>query len=406
MQLFSIGLYELNLDGSHVLDSEGNSIATYDNTDVREFAKIFTGLGFAGRSRYCQQLDLCEYYIDDWTCDQICGEQPYEVFFDSGIWGGDLTVPMVMWENYHEPGPKYLLNGINVPAGQTGMQDVNAAIDCLFNHPNVGPFMAKKLIQFLVTSNPSPEYIERVAKVFNDNGQGVRGDMKAFITAILMDKEARDCENIAMVENGKLKEPLMRFLNWLRAFEAKNEVEHYYIDQSFADEELQQALLSPPSVFSFFSPNYRPIGPINDMDLVAPEFQMHNTATSVQYMNVAESCVMWDAGYWVNPAAYIYGDEDNYEAWWEENDEAYRIRMDWEPFLEIYEDHEAVVDRLDLLLTNGMMSQSTRNVVLQAIVDIDYDWGNWDELTLDDKGWILRFAAYLVIISPDYNILK
>ena len=178
------------------------------------------------------------------------------------------------------------------------------------------------------------------------------------------------------------------------------------VDQYFAEENLNQGIMGAPSVFSFYSPNYTPIGPISDMELVGPEFQLHNTATAVQYINAVEACVMWDIGYWITPAAYLFGDEETYDAWWDANEDDYRIRMDWEPFLAIYDDPAAVVDRLDLMFTNGMMSETTRNIVLQAIIDIDSDWGYWEELEDESKEWILRFAAYLVLISPDYNILK
>ncbi|MDG2448483.1 MAG: DUF1800 family protein, partial [Saprospiraceae bacterium] len=157
MQLFSIGLYELNNDGSRKLDANGKFIATYNNDDIREFAKIFTGFG-------------------DAIANEFGG-------FDDDKFALVAATPMKMFDEYHEPGQKNLLNGQIVPAGQTGMQDFNNAMDNLFNHPNVGPFFGKAMIQFMTSANPSPAYIDRVASAFNDNGLGVRGDLKAVIKA-------------------------------------------------------------------------------------------------------------------------------------------------------------------------------------------------------------------------------
>ncbi|MEO1367534.1 MAG: DUF1800 family protein, partial [Acidobacteriota bacterium] len=156
MQLFSIGLFELNPDGSQKLDSAGQPIPTYGNEQITEMAKIFTGLGLA---------------------PEFPG-QTVE-WGDRGV--STRHFPMVMFEEEHEPGPKTLLDGFVVPAGQTGMQDIEMAIDHLFNHPNVGPFVATHLIKFLVTSNPTPAYVARVSAAFDNNGTGVRGDLSAVI---------------------------------------------------------------------------------------------------------------------------------------------------------------------------------------------------------------------------------
>ena len=169
MQLFSIGLWKLNQDGSRQLDAQGQSIPTYNNSNITEFARVFTGLGMAGSSNY-------DYYPQN------------------------FLAPMKPWDTYHDCNAKTLLNGVTIPArtasnpdvGTATLADINDAVDCLFNHPNVGPFVGRQLIERLVTSNPSPGYISRVAAAFANNGQGVRGDMKAVIKAILLDTEARD----------------------------------------------------------------------------------------------------------------------------------------------------------------------------------------------------------------------
>ena len=181
MQLFTIGLFELNIDGSYRLDSQGNKIPTYDIADVQELAKVFTGLGFSST-------------------------------------GDVLTTPMIMRENEHDTGEKVLLDGTVLPAGQPGMKDIEDAVDVLFNHPNVGPFVSRRLIQHLVKSNPTAAYIRRIATVFNDNGEGIRGDMGAVTKAILIDPEARDCSWLNDERNGKLKQPIERFIGLWKGF--------------------------------------------------------------------------------------------------------------------------------------------------------------------------------------------
>jgi len=149
MQLFSIGLYELNPDGTRILDEMEDFIPTYGQAQIKEFAKIFTGLGAAD------------------TVPNPYGS--YELNFKRSLWTTDVTVPMKMYEDYHQSGPKYLLNGKVVPAGQSGLQDIKDAIHNLYKHPNVGPFIGYRLIQRLVKSNPSPAYVNRITQVFNNN---------------------------------------------------------------------------------------------------------------------------------------------------------------------------------------------------------------------------------------------
>lgn len=209
MQLFSIGLFELNADGTRKKDANGQDIPTYDNDDIKEFAKIFTGLAPAG------------YW---WPWQDYSGL--------STIWGDNFNnspvttinwEPMIPFDNWHEPGAKTLLNGTVVPAGGTTMSDINAALDNLFEHPNVGPFIGRLLIQRLVTANPTPQYVARVAAAFDDNGAGVRGDMKAVFRSILTDPEALNCEWEEVSYHGKQSEPSIRYTQLLRAFNVSNQ---------------------------------------------------------------------------------------------------------------------------------------------------------------------------------------
>ncbi|NJN51521.1 MAG: DUF1800 domain-containing protein [Gammaproteobacteria bacterium] len=245
MQLFSIGLFELNADGSARLNSNGNPIPTYDNDDIQEFAKVFTGLSYGP------------------------GQPGGPSFF--GKENPVLHVPMVMFEAFHEPGAKSLLNGVVIPAGQTGIEDIESAVDNLFNHPNVGPFFGRQLIQRLVTSNPSPAYIARVTAAFNGNATTPRGDMRSVLRAVLLDPEAA---------NGiKLKEPFLRYVALNRALNATSDDGTYpglgYIAQFL----IQQHVLSAASVFNFYSPNFSPAGELGATQQVAPEFQITTDST-------------------------------------------------------------------------------------------------------------------------------
>ena len=209
MQLFSIGLFKLDIDGSQQLDGDAVPIPSYDNDDIREFAKMFTGLSWGG-------------------ADGFFGKQ-----------APNFREPMQMFDPFHEPGTKQLLNDTAVLAGQTGMQDIDSAIDNLFNHPNVGPFIGRQLIQRLVTSNPSPGYVERIARTFNGDSTGVRGDLRAVVYAILTDPEAANPDNDSGF--GKLREPVLRAASLYRQFNATSS------DGFFREQRLSGAGTHPPT---------------------------------------------------------------------------------------------------------------------------------------------------------------
>ncbi len=381
MQLFTIGLYKLNLDGTRQTDANGNFIPTYDNDDIREFSKIFTGLG---GGRYG---DFPWVNVND------------PVYFGAGIWEIDLTYPLQMFESEHEQGTKNLLNGQVVPAGQTGMDDINDALDNLFNHPNVGPFIGRLLIQRLVKSNPTPEYIERVASAFNDNGSGVRGDMQAVIRAILLDPEARDCSWTEVATQGMLREPLVRYTHVSRAFNASNNNGDHYNWAWYFGNETQQLALYSPSVFNFFLPDYQPLGAVTDMGLVAPEFQAFNSATALSHINLAHAWSLWD---WVfdnysgleadpdNPSDNVYTTLDF--------STEYDMVTSYAGQLTHSTEMDNLLDHLDILLTHGNLSDNTRTIIKNALLEHSDIWGDREALT--------RFAVYLILISPDYSIMK
>jgi len=248
MQLFSIGLVELNLDGSEKLDAQGQAIPTYDQATIESFAHVFTGWTWAGAPsfRQAQRSRL------------------------------NQVVPMELWEDFHDAGPKVLLNGASLPAGQGGVKDLSDALDNIFNHPNVGPFIAIRLIHRLVTSNPSPGYVSRVAAVFNNNGSGERGDLGAVVKAVLMDAEANPA--VRTGQSGKIKEPLLRLTQLWRAYDATSNSGRYPFD--FAYFVFGEGPLQAPHVFNFFSPFYAPPGEIQDGGLVAPELEI-----ATEYLN-------------------------------------------------------------------------------------------------------------------------
>jgi len=250
MQLFSIGLVELNIDGTEKLVN-GKAVETYEQDLVSEFARIYTGW----------MMPTGRFY-DGWESDQLVP------------WGGEQN-------NFHDHGSKVLFNNELVPAGLDTSEDLARAIDSIFNHPNVGPFISKQLIQRFVTSNPSPAYVERIARIFNDNGNGVRGDLTAVIKAILLDD---DSLNSHLNNNGgKLKEPIIRITQIWRALDAQSSIE--YIRFSLSKRFTGQRALSASSVFNFYEPTYAPSGAIEDAGMVAPEFRLMGDGLLIAYLD-------------------------------------------------------------------------------------------------------------------------
>ncbi|HLJ17785.1 MAG TPA: DUF1800 family protein, partial [Bryobacteraceae bacterium] len=261
MQLFCLGLNQLNPDGTPVLDGSGNPIPTYTQNDVMDLGRAFTGWTYPPTPGKPAQNHNPEYY------------------------GG----PMVAVESLHDTGPKTIL-GQTIPAGQTAAQDLASAIGIIFNHPNVGPFVARQMIEHLVTSNPSPQYVQRVATAFNTGtfnsyGSGSRGDMQAMVAAILLDPEARRGDNpsTVVVTDGKLREPVVLIASIARAFHAKTDAGGFANWSS----NMSQSIFNPATVFNFFPP----INPIAGTTLNGPEFAIFDTNTSLARMNFINAAV-------------------------------------------------------------------------------------------------------------------
>ncbi len=262
LQLFSIGLVQLNIDGTVKTDASGIPLPTYDQAIVEAFAHVFTGWHFKD--------------VDNWNYPDV----------------EDWFSPMQAYPERHDTGEKTLLNGRVLPAGQSPEQDMQDALNNIFNHPNVGPFFSSHLIRQLVTSNPSPAYVARVANVFNADSSGIRGNLSAVVTAILTDQEALSGHATDPDNFGKLREPLIRLIALWRAFGGNPD--HPDFNYGWIDGRLAQAPLQAPSVFNFFSPDFAQTGTIRDRGMVSPEFQIHNESTVISITSALLAHSIWN----------------------------------------------------------------------------------------------------------------
>ena len=364
MQLFTIGLYLLNQDGTYQSVIDGRAAETYTNDHITELARVFTG------------------FTDEDNNPIAVGTGIGRTEFPR-VLKQNYTQPMKMWDLQHDTGVKTLLSYTGVrkpvlPANQTGLQDVADAIDNLFEHPNTGPFIARQLIQRLVTSNPSNGYVGRVAGVFANNGSGQRGDMLAVIKAILLDQEARNPAFIVDPEHGKLREPFLRVTHLLRAFNFVVPPHVLPYNFQFATAAaLGQYPLSAPSVFNLYLPDYEPPGVIGGAGLVGPEFQILNSDSGVKTLNAFYSVIERALG-------EIFP-------------------LDLSPQAQLSGSTAMLVDNVDLLLTHGTLSDQTRAKVIAAVDGVTS--------TMVPSGSSLgitkaHMAVYLIMVSPDYAVLK
>jgi uncharacterized protein (DUF1800 family) len=345
MQLFTIGLKQLNLDGSVALNQSNQPIQTYGQDEILEFAQVFTGWSFGDSTSFCVAQDGSEKNV----------------------------LPMKAFDEFHDKSTKVLLNDQVLPANQTAEQDLEMALDNLFNHPNVAPFIGKQLIQKLVTSNPSPDYVERVARVFNDNGNGVRGDLKAVVKAILLDADALLGYKEAPYHFGKLKEPIIKLTNLWRAFDAKGVSGRLRYYQSIS--ELGQQHLSAPSVFNFFSPNYSNPGEIRNRGLLSPEFQIVNESTVISTQNQLVRHIN----------GFDYGSDMSRRR--------HQIILDYELLKPLASEPEKLVEKIDELMFGERMTDEMKLIMVNHI----------NQLALDDDGELrVKESLYLAVLSPEF----
>jgi uncharacterized protein (DUF1800 family) len=355
MQLFSVGTALLNQDGTRQT-SGGSPVATYNQTNVTELARVLTG----------------------WTYAPLSGNP---TSWGADIDGSDPTKPMVAVTAFHDFGPKTLLpdfqhgNGTSpyvASANLSPQVDLSQALDNIFYHPNVGPFVGKELIKFLVKSNPSPAYVSRVAAAFNNNGLGVRGDMQAVITAILIDPEARANDNGQNDQptDGHLQEPVLYLAGLYRALNGTMTDQNYF---SFDLGQMGQDIYNPASVFNYYSPSYT----IPQTTLQGGEFQIYNTFTSLYRANTVLNA--FEGTY--NSAVQSYGPGST---------------VDFTPFVTIatHQSASAMVDAMDQALTRGVMPAAMKQIILTAVQ------------AQSSSGPITQVetAFYLIATSDYYNV--
>lgn len=353
MQLFTIGLYELNDDGTPKTDLFGNRTETYTQGDITNLARVFTG--------YNWDYSRVTYQTVSWSTQKV----PTTEF---------TRDRMVVTASKHSNLAASFL-GTTIPANTAAATALKTALDALFNHDNVGPFLARQMIQRLVTSNPSLAYVRRVARAFNDNGSGVRGDLKAVWVAVLTDTEALTLSLAASA--GKVREPMVRLAQWARTFNAtsttgKWEIANLTAGSSF----LGQSPLRSPSVFNYFRPGYvPPQTAMADQGLVAPEFQLHTETSTASYINFMT-------------AAIRDGIKD--------------VRPDYGALVAIADNARTLIDTLALRLTANQLSGATIAKIKSALEATAVTAASSDAVKLNR----VQSAILLIMACPEYIIQK
>jgi uncharacterized protein (DUF1800 family) len=347
LQLFSIGLYQMHPDGTLKIGADGLPIETYDQDVIRGFAKVFTGWTFAGQDH---SDDGNFYYPNE-----------------------DWRRPMELWPEHHSSSSKRVLNGAVVPAGGSGDQDLRAALDSVFQHPNVGPFVCRLLIQRLVTSNPSPAYVYRCGQAFANDGTGVRGNLAAVVRAILLDWEARSTTVLTQPGYGQAREPVLRFVELLRALHAQPPADgrfryHFIDDSTFG---LAQMPLNAPTVFNFFEPTWAQPGQIASRGLVSPELKLVDETSAFGTPNFLRA-VLFDG----------IADDDT------------TITLNWGELTQAAASSDAaLLDRVNLLFYAGRMAAETRAALAAALADPDFPTDEPDRV---------KTLIWMVSLTPEF----
>ncbi len=391
LQLFSIGTVMLNADGTKPRDAQGNTIPTYDEETVQGFAKAFTGWHFADQN----MTQSWKFYWPDerwsvpmkpWTARRCPQDGRWPA--GSTTTSCSLNDPNRSFPPPHDTGTKRLLQYAgapfaNLPAGQTPEQDLENAIDNIFRHPNVGPFIGKQLIQRLVTSNPSPGYVQRVSAAFANNGVGIRGDMTAVVRAILLDTEARSLAVAGGNTFGKLREPVAKFLHLHRAFSARASGGYYDIWDLSDPDALGQAPMRAPSVFNFYDRDFAPAGPLGQAGLVGPEFDITTASTVAGFSDFSK---------WGIYPGFNSGSSD--QSRW--------IRPTYDRYLAgaMADTPAALVDELDLLLTAGNLKAKFKADLVATLNGVTRT------VVADQRNDRLRIAIWQIVHSAEYAVQR
>jgi uncharacterized protein (DUF1800 family) len=383
MQLFTIGLNQLHPDGTLRLDAEGLPRPTYTQADIAGLARVFTGWG--------------PHYDDahppEWSPGNIASRN------DWFLYGWDMTRPMTFYPDFFDPGTKPLLDGVSVPAGLPGIAALDTALDALFHHQNVGPFLGRQLIQKLVTSNPSPAYVFRVAAAFADNGSGVRGDLFATVRAVLLDPEARVPAPSDAIAYGKRAEPLLRLARLFRAFPpTPPRAGDPRLFLNYQYDVAHQIPLGSPSVFNFYQPVYAHPGAIATAGLVSPEFQITSETTVIGEANRLYELLFWSrwTGEPVNPADPV---SDSLTLSIPLDDElAILARTPTTPA----QNYAALVDHLADKLLGGSVSAALRTELLEFHTALpSWYWQTSGDTLLDRRRIVIRSSLHLLLAAPE-----
>ena len=340
MQLFTVGEFELNADGTPRLDANGQPIPAYDQDTVENLARAFTGWTYPPRAGATTRFPNPPNYLGR----------------------------MVPFAAQHDTAQKVLFGNRTIPAGQTAEKDLNDALDIIFNNANVAPFVSRHLIQHLVTSNPTPAYVGRVTAAFVNNGAGVRGDMRAVLRAILLDPEARGDVKTA-TDYGKLREPALLVANVMRALNGSSDGV-FLLAQSSS---MGQNVFQPPSVFNFYPPDFPAPGTTID----GPPFKLMLTGTILNRANFVDRMVF---GANVNPDTTVTG--------------ATGTRINLQPFQSVAANPDQLLDRLNLLLMHNTLSTQARQAIVTAV----------NAYPATDTLGRVRQAAYLIATSAQYQV--
>ncbi|MGB2454381.1 MAG: DUF1800 family protein [Akkermansiaceae bacterium] len=342
MQLFTIGLWELNLDGSRKLDEEGNFIPTYGNQTITEMAKVFTGMSHSTTNN----------------------GRAATSFYDVAR-GNDYLYDMKVWDEEHETGPKSIINGVQLDGSQTGEEEVQAALDALLEHPSLPPFLSRLLIQRFTSSNPSAAYLARVSRVWLDDSSGESADLGEVIKAILLDPEVLSGDSHQY--RGKVREPIIRYASLARAFNLVSENGKYSTNQPLLNDDFGQFPMLSPSVFNFYLPDFAPEGEFRMAGKVSPELQLASLSQLLR-------------------------SDSRFAASVEESGVSGSFDLTKE--LALVNEPSALVERVDLLMTGGRLKADTKLMILNAVQS---------EVTDLEK---VRTAIYLVSQSMECIVLN